>query len=110
MPGARQTPESPFSSVESRQASADRRVDLDWVDEQLGPDPGWVPLERHARMEDFPPGKEPGRFVPTWANAGIALRCYRRGEGGGLAGKAFFGPEAGGPPGYAHGGAHMAVL
>jgi acyl-coenzyme A thioesterase PaaI-like protein len=109
---------SPFSfrprpgapaSAEAAIAETGEGVDLEWVDEQLGPDPGWTSLVRLARME-FAPGKEPGRFVPTWANAGVALRCYRREADGMVVGKAFFGPAAGGPPGFAHGGAHMAVL
>jgi acyl-coenzyme A thioesterase PaaI-like protein len=97
--------------VRRRHDPADEElVDLEWVDEQLEPDPGWAVLERQERMKDFPPGREPGRFVPTWANAGVALRCYRREADGVIVGKAFFGPLAGGPPGHAHGGAHMAVL
>ncbi|HVS14351.1 MAG TPA: PaaI family thioesterase [Thermoanaerobaculia bacterium] len=88
-------------------------VDLDWVEAQLGPDPGWQEMHHPPARRDLEPRRRrhgTGRFVPTEPNRSLALRCYRRVSDGAIVGKAWFGPEAGGPPGFAHGGAQMAVL
>jgi acyl-coenzyme A thioesterase PaaI-like protein len=103
MPCSQPTAEAPAL------ATPDEQVDLAQVDAQLAPEPGWEEMHHPPGRRMTGPNR-PGRFVPTEANRGIALRCYRRASDGAIVGKAWFGPEAGGPPGYAHGGAQMALL
>lgn len=71
----------------------------------LDPDPGWSALKipaRKKRSRSFVSGDPDG---PR-----LRVRYYQRDADGGLVGKAWFGPEAEGPPGCAHGGAMASVL
>lgn len=71
----------------------------------LEPEEGWVPLdlgeEMGARASSFVSGAGNGRRLRV-----RYFRCDQRT----LAGKAWFGPDAEGPPGHAHGGAIASVL
>ena len=64
----------------------------------LGPEPGWIEFEQTKVGErTFASGEDR-----------IELRLYADGDG--LSGKVWFGPEAEGPPGHAHGGSIATVL
>ncbi|OFZ21625.1 MAG: hypothetical protein A2X94_00365 [Bdellovibrionales bacterium GWB1_55_8] len=75
-----------------------------------GPDfdeasPGW------ELTWPFPDTARPGSFVSGDPEGQrIRIKYYRRKEDGALVGKAWFGPDAEGPPGHAHGGSMSAVL
>ncbi|MBW8876651.1 MAG: PaaI family thioesterase [Acidobacteria bacterium] len=75
---------------------------------EVTPEPGWRPIEP-PRLERGTPG---GRSFVSGDPQGDRLRvCYFwRGGERPLVGRAWFGPGAEGPPGYAHGGSMAAVL
>lgn len=68
------------------------------------PEPGWQPIP----IEDFIHGRS---FI-SGQPKGERLRVsyYRREADGAIVGHAWFGPEAEGPPGHAHGGSISGVL
>ncbi len=71
----------------------------------LSPEPGWEPIpgqELSSEHRSFVSGDPEG---PR-----LRVRYFRRQADGALLAKVWFGPEAQGPPGHAHGGSMAAVL
>ncbi len=70
----------------------------------LEPLPGWSPLAAAAE-------RTPASFVSGEPDGErLRVRYFRRDADGALVGKAWFGPGAVGPPGFAHGGSMAAIL
>lgn len=72
---------------------------------EVVPEPGWTPVE--------PPRLEGGRgsFVSGDPQSDrLRVSYFRREQDSRLVGRAWFGPGAQGPPGFAHGGSIAAVL
>lgn len=67
-------------------------------------EPGWQALEPLApqTMRSFVSGDPAGQR--------LRVRYFRRLDDGALVGRVWFGPDAQGPPGHAHGGSMAAVL
>lgn len=85
--------------------SAAAAVTDEALDAALGTsEPGWDPLEPLApqSMRSFVSGDPSGQR--------LRVRYFRRGDDGALVGRVWFGPDAQGPPGHAHGGSMAAVL
>ncbi len=75
------------------------------IDALRAPLPGWTPLP------DFSELAATHSFVsgdPSGERLRVAL--FRRDDDGAVVGRAWFGPQAEGPPGHAHGGAMAALL
>jgi acyl-coenzyme A thioesterase PaaI-like protein len=76
----------------------------DVTEPDLSPLPGWVTLDRvrTRRNRSFVSGDPDGTR--------LRVRYFRDGPTGPLVARVWFGPDAEGPPGHAHGGAQAAVL
>ena len=74
-------------------------------DPVFAPEPGWTELP-------IPQSRGSGiRFVSGDASGTrLRVRYYHRAEDSALVGRAWFGPDTEGPPGYAHGGSISALL
>lgn len=69
-----------------------------------GAEPGWVPLP----LDEIWVGRS---FISGYPKGDrLKITYYMRQEDQALVGKAWFGPEAEGPPGHAHGGSISGVL
>lgn len=75
------------------------------IDAQLSAEPGW------QKLPGFTNGSGLRTFVSGNPDSNLMrVQYYRREKDGALVGKAWFGPNAEGPPGHAHGGTIAALL